>query len=53
MQWMPERTEAMTKELNREDARYGGRCWHLKKSFIFFFFAFFFQAEDGIRDISV
>src|SRR5256885_3232566 len=38
-QWMPDRTEANTNELNQDDARYG--------------FCFFFQAEDGIRDYKV
>src|SRR2546427_383187 len=42
--WMPDRTEANPNELNQDDARYGFRCCHLK---------FFFQAEDGIRDLTV
>src|SRR2546430_846840 len=39
--WMPDRTEANPNELNQDDARYGFRC------------CVFFQAEDGIRDLTV
>src|SRR5207253_4142336 len=28
--WMPDRTEANPNELNKDDARYGFRCCHLK-----------------------
>src|SRR5256886_1022136 len=37
--WMPDCTEASPNEFNHDDARYG--------------FRFFFQAEDGIRDLTV
>src|SRR5262249_60264125 len=30
--WMPDRTEANPNELNQDDARYGFRCCHLKRS---------------------
>src|SRR5256884_4346858 len=41
---MRDRTEANPNELNQDDARYGFRWCHL---------VFFFQAEDGIRDVAV
>src|SRR2546430_2145205 len=45
--WIPDRTEANPNELNQDDARYGSRCCHLK------IICFFFQAEDGIRYLTV
>ncbi|WP_346426910.1 major capsid protein, partial [Streptomyces sp. V2] len=29
--WMPDRPEANPSEINKDDARYGIRCFHLKK----------------------
>src|SRR5215203_6778920 len=60
--WMPDRTEANPNELNQDDARYGFRCCHIKNLWtaplppeteLSRQMTFFFQAEDGIRDIGV
>src|SRR2546430_1038862 len=53
---MPDRIEANPNELNQDDARYGFRCWHLKNIWTARLppeTDFFFQAEDGIRDLTV
>src|SRR2546430_1062847 len=57
--WLPDRTEANTKQLNQDDARYGCCGCHLKNMWSdprppeTELCCFFFQAEDGIRDLTV
>src|SRR2546430_1004157 len=56
---MPDRTEASRSELNQDYAHYGFRSCHLKNSWTARcprdarLSGFFFQAKDGIRDLTV